>query len=64
MEFDGYWKRPEATADAFIDFSGKRFFRTGDLGRMDDDGYFFLTDRLKRMSTPRASRSGRPKWRR
>jgi fatty-acyl-CoA synthase len=49
MVFSGYWKRPEATAAAFIDFAGKRFFRTGDLGRMDEDGYFFLTDRLKRM---------------
>ncbi|MBK0394122.1 long-chain fatty acid--CoA ligase [Ramlibacter algicola] len=49
MVFDGYWKRPEATAAAFIDFDGKRFFRTGDLGRMDEDGYFFITDRLKRM---------------
>lgn len=47
--FDGYWKCPEATAAAFIDFEGKRFFRTGDLGRMDEDGYFFITDRLKRM---------------
>jgi fatty-acyl-CoA synthase len=49
MVFDGYWKRPDATAEAFIDFAGKRFFRTGDLGRTDEDGYFFLTDRLKRM---------------
>ena len=49
MVFDGYWKRPEATAAAFIEFAGKRFFRTGDLGRTDEDGYFFLTDRLKRM---------------
>ena len=47
--FDGYWKRPDATAAAFIEFEGKRFFRSGDLGRMDEDGYFFLTDRLKRM---------------
>jgi fatty-acyl-CoA synthase len=47
--FQGYWKRPEATADAFIEFDGRRFFRSGDLGRMDEDGYFFLTDRLKRM---------------
>ncbi len=49
MVFDGYWQRPEATAAAFIEFEGKRFFRSGDLGRVDEDGYFFLTDRLKRM---------------
>jgi fatty-acyl-CoA synthase len=47
--FAGYWKRPEATAAAFIEFEGKRFFRSGDLGRVDEDGYFFMTDRLKRM---------------
>lgn len=49
MVFNGYWKRPEATEAAFIELEGKRFFRTGDLGRTDADGYFFLTDRLKRM---------------
>ncbi len=47
--FKGYWKRPDATASAFIEFDGKPFFRSGDLGRVDEDGYFFLTDRLKRM---------------
>ncbi len=47
--FQGYWKRPDATADAFVEFEGKRFFRSGDMGRMDEDGYFFITDRLKRM---------------
>lgn len=49
MVFDGYWKRPDATAEAFVMLDGKRFFRSGDLGRMDEDGYFFMTDRLKRM---------------
>jgi fatty-acyl-CoA synthase len=49
MVFDGYWKRPDATAAVFLEFEGKRFFRTGDLGHVDADGYFFLTDRLKRM---------------
>ncbi len=49
MVFKGYWNHPEATEAAFVEFDGKRFFRTGDLGRMDEDGYFFITDRLKRM---------------
>ena len=55
MVFKGYWRHPEATAAAFVelpgadDAKGKAFFRTGDLGRMDDEGYFFMTDRLKRM---------------
>jgi len=47
--FRGYWKRPDATEQAFIELDGKRFFRSGDLGRMDEQGYFFITDRLKRM---------------
>jgi fatty-acyl-CoA synthase len=47
--FKGYWRHPDATAAAFIDFEGKRFFRSGDLGVMDEEGYFFITDRLKRM---------------
>ena len=49
MVFTGYWKHPEATAAAFVEFDGRSFFRTGDLGRMDEEGYFFITDRLKRM---------------
>jgi fatty-acyl-CoA synthase len=47
--FLGYWQRPEDTAQVFLEIDGKRFFRSGDLGRMDDDGYFFMVDRLKRM---------------
>ncbi|HJV63540.1 MAG TPA: AMP-binding protein, partial [Albitalea sp.] len=49
MVFKGYWRHPDATKAAFVEFEGKSFFRTGDLGRMDEDGYFFITDRLKRM---------------
>ncbi|MEZ5701501.1 MAG: long-chain fatty acid--CoA ligase [Burkholderiaceae bacterium] len=47
--FSGYWKRPDATEAAFVEFEGQRYFRSGDLGRVDEDGYFFITDRLKRM---------------
>ena len=49
MVFKGYWRQPGATEAAFLQIDGKAFFRTGDLGRMDDEGYFFITDRLKRM---------------
>ena len=47
--FKGYWKRPDATASAFFKRDGLSFFRTGDMGRVDEAGYFFMTDRLKRM---------------
>ncbi|MFV0680901.1 long-chain fatty acid--CoA ligase [Ottowia sp.] len=47
--FSGYWRRPDATSAVFFELDGKRFFRSGDLGRVDEEGYFFITDRLKRM---------------
>jgi fatty-acyl-CoA synthase len=49
MNFKGYWKNPEATKKAFFERDGKVFFRSGDLGKVDEEGYFFITDRLKRM---------------
>lgn len=45
----GYWRNPQADAEAFVEIGGLRFFRTGDLGSTDEEGYFFLRDRLKRM---------------
>ncbi|HEU4734991.1 MAG TPA: long-chain fatty acid--CoA ligase [Kofleriaceae bacterium] len=47
--FDGYWNNPKANAECLVEIEGKRFLRTGDLARVDEDGYFFLVDRLKRM---------------
>ncbi len=47
--FLGYWNKPEETAQVFLQKDGKRFFRTGDLGHYDEEGYFWHTDRLKRM---------------
>jgi fatty-acyl-CoA synthase len=47
--FLGYWNQPEETAQAFVELDGKRFLRTGDLGHYDEEGYFFHTDRIKRM---------------
>ncbi len=47
--FLGYWNRAEETTAAFVEIEGKRFFRTGDIGMMDEEGYFHFVDRLKRM---------------
>lgn len=43
----GYWKRPEETARAFIERAGIRWMRTGDIVRMDEEGYFHFYDRSK-----------------
>src|SRR5262249_30055186 len=42
--FSGYWRMPDQTAQ---DFTVDGFFRTGDLGRVEEDGYLTLTGRVK-----------------
>jgi len=47
--FKGYYQRDEENSKAHITIDGKLFFRTGDIVKMDEEGYFFMVDRLKRM---------------
>ncbi|WP_347549972.1 long-chain fatty acid--CoA ligase [Pseudalkalibacillus hwajinpoensis] len=47
--FDGYYNREDENRNSFITLDGKSFFRTGDIGRYDEEGYFFIIDRVKRM---------------
>ena len=45
----GYWNRPQDTEEVFIALDGKQFLRTGDICSMDEEGYFYIIDRSKRM---------------
>lgn len=47
--FKGYYNQEEETKASQIMIDGTQFFRTGDIVRMDDEGYFFIVDRVKRM---------------
>jgi len=43
----GYWKRPEGTAETFVEIDGEKWLRTGDLVSMDEEGYFHFFDRKR-----------------
>jgi long-chain acyl-CoA synthetase len=45
----GYWNRPDETARALRQYNGKTWLVTGDMARMDEDGYFYIVDRKKDM---------------
>jgi fatty-acyl-CoA synthase len=44
-----YWQNDKANQDAFATIDGQRFVRSGDLGRVDEQGYVYIVDRIKRM---------------
>jgi long-chain acyl-CoA synthetase len=41
----GYWNKPEETKEAFVEIEGRLWYRTGDMVRMDQDGYLYFVDR-------------------
>ncbi len=43
----GYWKRTKETEESIIEIDGKKWLRTGDLVRMDEEGYFYFFDRKR-----------------
>jgi long-chain acyl-CoA synthetase len=43
----GYWKRPEETQESIIEIDGEKWLRTGDLVSMDEEGYFYFSDRKR-----------------
>jgi acyl-CoA synthetase (AMP-forming)/AMP-acid ligase II len=45
----GYLNKPEETAHALREFQGEKWLYTGDVARMDEDGYFTIADRVKDM---------------
>jgi long-chain acyl-CoA synthetase len=47
--FRGYWRRPEETEQSLIEIDGEQWLRSGDLGSMDDEGYFYFYDRKRDM---------------
>jgi acyl-CoA synthetase (AMP-forming)/AMP-acid ligase II len=50
LVMEGYHNRPDATAEAtWTDPQGKRWLRTGDIGRLDEEGFLYIVDRKKDM---------------
>src|SRR6201996_2019597 len=55
--FPGYWHKPDETAEAF---DAEHWFRTGDIGRIDEDGFLYITDRKKELLKTSGGKMGAP----
>jgi len=49
--FDGYWELPDATEEAFVEYDGEEWFRTGDVVEIREDGYVRFLERAKQLLT-------------
>ena len=47
--FNGYYNRDAENQDCFVEINGEQYFRTGDIAKVDEEGYYFIVDRVKRM---------------
>ena len=45
----GYWQKSDANQEVFREIDGRRYFLTGDIGHLDEDGFLIITDRKKDM---------------
>lgn len=55
----GYWLNEDATRASRCEYG----LKSGDVGKMDEDGYIYIVDRKRTSSSPAGTRCGRAKWR-